>query len=84
MSTGGGLVRERAAARRYQAIARDIQEEMALRDRIAQKYLTLHDEETDGRRTLRHEQRSEKDASHDGQAVAVAQNPQQAQHRGTR
>ncbi|MEU8977618.1 MobF family relaxase [Streptomyces sp. NPDC048309] len=83
----GRLVREREAAQTYQGIARDIQAEMTLRDKIARKHPMLHDEETDRRRKLRQEQRPEsgkKNAPHEGQAVAVAQNPQQAQHRGPR
>ncbi|MFF4697957.1 hypothetical protein [Streptomyces chattanoogensis] len=60
---------------------------MTLCDKIVRKHPTLHDEETDGRRNLRQEQKmaSEKrTAPHEGQAVAVAQNPQQVQPRTPR
>ncbi|GAA3788975.1 hypothetical protein [Streptomyces chiangmaiensis] len=83
----GQLVREREAAQTYQGIARDIAAEMALRDKIAQRHPSLHDEETDGRRKLRQGKKTRsgmKTAPPEGQAMADEQNPHQALHRGPR
>jgi hypothetical protein len=60
---------------------------LALRDKIAQRQPSLHDEETDARHKLRQEKKTRrgmKTAPSEGQAMDDEQNPQQAQHRGLR
>ncbi|WP_262062616.1 MobF family relaxase [Streptomyces sp. STR69] len=83
----GRMVREREAVQTYEGIVTGIEAEMALRNKIMQRFLPLHHEETDGRRKLRQQQRLEdgkKTGPHEDQAVTVAQNLQQIRQRGPR